>query len=128
MKKQKQQEPLITSVASVVKNVIDTRPFDVDEIRAEKREMHRVLKDAFAVFTEKLKMGAVDLSTSLDLERLVKLRMLIMGEPEGVAQTSEQETVVTFSQPLSLDDPDVRSVYKRLTESYNQQNDGGSNE
>ena len=124
MKKQKKQEPLITSVASVVKSVQDTRPFTADEVRAEKREMHKVLKDAFAVFRDRLKSGSVDMSSSLDLERVVKMMMLVMGEPDGVPQTEEKQTVVTFAEPLSLNDPDVKSVYERLTDSYNEHNDG----
>lgn len=122
-KKKKTQEPLITSVASVVRSMQDTRPFTADEVRAEKREMHRILKDSFAIFTEKLKRGDVDMSSSLDLERLVKMMMLVMGEPDGVPQADEKQTVVTFAQPLSLDDPDVKSVYERLTEKLNENND-----
>lgn len=122
-KNKKPQEPLITSVAAVVKSVQDTRPFTADEVRAEKREMYAVLKDSFAVYIDKLKNGDVDMSSSLDLDRLIKGMLLVMGEPDGVPQASEQQTVVTFAEPLSLDDPDVKSVYERLTESYNEAND-----
>ena len=122
-RKQKSRDPLVTSVASVVKNAIDTRPFTTDEVRAEKREMYKVLKDSFAVYIENLKNGSVEIDSSLDLDRLIKGMMLVMGEPDGVPPTEETQTVVTFSEPLSLDDPDVKSVYERLTESYNSHND-----
>lgn len=125
-KKQKHTEPLVTSVASVVRSVQDTRPFTADEVRAEKRVMHGILKDSLRIFSDKLKSGEVEMSTSLDLERLVKMMMLIMGEPDGVPQADVKQTVVTFAEPLSLDDPDVKSVYERLTESYNDHNDQGS--
>lgn len=126
MKKKKVQEPLVTSVASVIKSVQDTRPFTPEEVRAEKRGMYEVLKDSFGVYIAKLRAGEVELSTSLDLDRLIKAMLLVMGEPDGTPQTEETQTVVTFAEPLSLDDPDVRSVYERLTESYNEHNDNGA--
>lgn len=124
MKKSKPpQGPLVTSVASVIKNARDTRLFTAEEVIGEKRKIHKTLTDALDIFIQKMKQGEVDMSNSLDLERLVKLMLLVMGEPEGVAQTEEKETRVTFAEPLSLDDPDVKSVYERLTESYNEHND-----
>ena len=122
-KKRKSTEPLVTSVASVVRSIQDTRPFTPDEVRAEKRLVHGILKDSLGIYIDKLKNGEVDISTPLDLERLVKMMMLIMGEPDGVPQVEEKQTVVTFADPLSLDDPDVKSVYDRLTESFNEHND-----
>lgn len=122
-KKNKPTEPLITSVAAVVKSAIDTRPFTVEEIRAEKREIHGVLKDALEVFKTNLKRGDVDMSSSLDLDRVVNLLLKVLGEPDGVPRTDETQTVVTFAEPLSLEDPDVQSVYQRLTAAYNEHND-----
>lgn len=98
-KKQKPPEPLVTSVASVIRRAVDTRPFTSDEVRAEKREMHKILKDSFDVFVTRLKQGEVDMSSSLDLERLVRMMMMVMGEPDGVPQTEENKTVVTFNEP-----------------------------
>lgn len=125
MKKQKATPAaLVTSVAAVIRDVQDTRPFGADEVRGEKRAMHKVVKDSLAVYAENLKQGKVEIDDTLDLERLIKAAMLIMGEPEGVPQQETQQTVVT----LSLDNPDVENVYRLLTADYNQQNDGGSNE
>ena len=75
------------------------------------------------------------MSTSLDLERLVKLTLLLSGEADSVTGKpygeQEQETSITsqsismsrIEEILDLNDPEVKSMYDKISKGYNELND-----
>ena len=75
------------------------------------------------------------MSTSLDLERLVKLTLLLSGEADSVTGKpygeTDQETSITaqsismskIEEILDLNDPEVKSMYEKISKGYNELND-----
>ena len=115
MAKKRTQQPLVTSLSTTLKKTIhneDTQVVTSEELKHKKKEMMTIVESALDVFKSNLTSGKVTMTTSADLERLVKLTLLISGEAD-----SKVETI------LNLEDPEVKKMYDRLYEGYNEAND-----
>ena len=84
-----------------------------------------------------LEKGKVELNSTLDLERIVKLTLLVSGEADsiqGSSKTTETETSVESAkiamskveEILDSDDPTVNEIFNKLYEGYNKMNDESS--
>ena len=121
MAKNQPQAPLVTSVSSTLKKTIhsDTQVCSTEEIKQKKQSMMEVM------------------NTSADLERLVKLQLLLSGEADSrvgkpYGDTEQEATVTTqtasismskIEEILSLEDEDVKNMFNKLYEGYNSAND-----
>ena len=126
---------MITSVSSKLRKTIKpvgTKPATDEETLVRKKGFLEILDIACDDFNKKLKKGEVKLNSTIDLERLVKLTLLVSGEAEsikGQSSTEEQDsvsdslTVANIERVLKPDDPLVKSIYDRLLEGYNTAND-----
>lgn len=142
MSKKKQTSntmPLISSISTKVRNTvygIDTDQVTTkEETIGRKRKFLSMLDKATDQLATNLENGMVDLTTSLDMERIMKLTLLMSGEADnitgkvGTESTSETEiqsaklSMSKIEQILDLDDPAVKEMYDKLYESYNQLND-----
>lgn len=139
MAKKKPQTPLVSSMSTVLRKSIqsNTQIVTPEEIKEKKLDWLGVVSDSLELFKKNLANGKVDMSSSLDLERLVKLGLLLSGEAETITgkPNSEQEVTAVDSvqaaaanmskidEILDSDDPDVQSLFKKLYEGYNQKND-----
>lgn len=139
MAKKKPQTPLVSSMSTVLRKSIqsNTQVVTPEEIKEKKLDWLGVVSDSLELFKKNLANGKVDMSSSLDLERLVKLGLLLSGEAETITgkPNSEQEVTAVDSvqaaaanmskidEILDSDDPDVQSLFKKLYEGYNQKND-----
>lgn len=138
MAKNQPQAPLVTSVSSTLKKSIqsDTQVCSAEEIKEKKQNMMEVLDKSLEIFKDNLMAGKVSMNTSADLERLVKLQLLISGEADSRVGKPygeiEQETTEVKSSSVSmskieeilnLDDKDVKNMYNKLYEGYNKVND-----
>ena len=107
MPKNQPQTPLVTSVSTKLRKTIrpDTQVVTPDEIKAKKKDLMGVVDSGIELFKKNLAEGKVDMSTSLDLERLVKLTLLLSGEADSVTGKpygeADQETSIT-SQSISM--------------------------
>lgn len=132
------QAPLVTSVSTTLKKTIHTtQVVTPDEVKEKKRDMLSVIDKSLSIFKKNLEDGKVEMNTSLDLERIVKLTLLLSGEADTVTGKphNEQEQDVTATtqaiglsmskveQILTLDDPDVKSMFEKLFTGYNESND-----
>lgn len=142
MPKNQPQTPLVTSVSTKLKKTInvqsDTQICTPDEVKEKKKDMLGVIDKSLEIFKKNLNEGKVAMDTSLDLERLVKLTLLLSGEADSVTGKpygqQEQETSidtihsagVSMSQIekiLNLDDPEVKAMYDKIYNGYNELND-----
>lgn len=132
------QAPLVTSVSTTLKKTIHTtQVVSPEEVREKKKDMLSVIDKSLSIFKKNLEDGKVEMNTSLDLERIVKLTLLLSGEADTVTGKphNEQEQDVTAStqvigismskveQILNLDDPEVKAMYEKLFQGYNESND-----
>ena len=138
MAKKHNQPPLVTSVSSTIRKTIqDTQVVTPEEVKEKKKDVLGVIDQALELFKKNLVDGNVALNSSLDLERLVKLMLLVSGEADNITGKphgeQEQDTTVTLQTAglsaskiesiLNLDDPDVQSMFDKLYYGYNQEND-----
>lgn len=137
MPKNQPQTPLVTSVSTKLRKTIrpDTQVVTPDEIREKKKDLIGVVDSGIELFKKNLAEGKVDMSTSLDLERLVKLTLLLSGEADSVTGKpygeTDQETSITaqsismskIEEILDLNDPEVKSMYEKISKGYNELND-----
>lgn len=139
MAKKKPQTPLVSSMSTVLRKSIQssTQVVTPEQIKEKKLDWLGVVNDSLDLFKKNLIDGKVDMSSSLDLERLVKLGLLLSGEAETITgkPNSEQEVTAVDSvqaaaanmskidEILDSDDPDVQSLFKKLYEGYNKKND-----
>lgn len=130
--------PLVTSFSTTLKKTIQTtQVVTPEEVKEKKKDMLGVVEKSLNVFKKNLEEGKVDMSSSLDLERLVKLTLLLSGEPDSVTGKphGEQEQNTVFNansvelssskieEILNLDDPDVKNMFEKLYQGYNKAND-----
>lgn len=137
MPKNQPQTPLVTSISTKLRKTIrpDTQVVSPDEIKAKKKDLLSVVDSGIELFKKNLTEGKVDMSTSLDLERLVKLTLLLSGEADSVTGKpygeADQETSITaqsismskIEEILDLNDPEVKSMYEKISKGYNELND-----
>lgn len=122
--------PLVSSVSSQMKRYINsTQVVTPEEVKKNKRTMLDVVNSAISQFKNNLESGKVELDSSLDLDRLVKLNLLLSGEANSIsglpANQAEQieTTELTNKTVLDENDPTVKELWKKLYEGYNQVND-----
>lgn len=135
-KKKQPQKPLVSSISTVLKKTIrsDTQVCTPEEVVKKKRDMLDIVDNSLKVFSRNLSEGRVDMTTSSDLERLVKLSLLLSGEADSITgkpanQVEENKldsveiSMSKVEQILSPDDPEVKSLFDKLYNGYNEEND-----
>ena len=123
--------PLVSSVSSQMKKYTSsTQVVTPEEIKKNKRGMLDVVNSALEQFKSNLESGKIDLDSSLDLDRLVKLNLLLSGEANTISgspasQVEQVETTELSNTSSILDenDPTVKELWKKLYDGYNQKND-----
>ena len=131
------QAPLVTSIStSLRKTISSTQVITPEEVKEKKKDMMTVVDKSLNLFKRSLEEGKVEMNTSLDLERIVKLMLILSGEPDSVSGKphgeQEQETTAVQSASVSMskidkilniDDPEVKAMYEKLYQGYNSAND-----
>lgn len=131
--------PLVSSVSTQLKKTVATatanNPISDEELVEKKKRLLGVIDDATEQFIQNLVDKKVELTSSLDLERLVRLTLLLSGEADSITGSSGQqtETTTTIGSPaeismskveeiLNLDDPEVKAMFNKLYNGYNEVN------
>ena len=138
MANKQSQSPLVSSVSTTLRKTINsTQVVTPDEVREKKKDMLSVIDKSLNIFKKNLEEGKVEMNTSLDLERIVKLMLVLSGEADSVTgkphgEQEQNTTVATkaveismskVEEILNLDDPDVKSMFDKLYQGYNSAND-----
>lgn len=139
-KKHIPQAPLVSSVSSRIKQTVSDNGIVVttaEETANRKKNFLVMLDKATEQFTKNLEKGKVELNTTVDLERLVKLTLLLSGEADSIqgnSKITETEASVEgnnlaiskVEEILDFDDPSVKEIFDKLYEGYNKLNDEAS--
>lgn len=139
-KKHVPQAPLVSSVSARIRQTVPDNGVVVttpEETVNRKKNFLAMLDKATEQFTKALEKGKVELNSTLDLERIVKLTLLVSGEADsiqGSSKTTETETSVEsakiamskIEKILDSDDPTVNEIFNKLYEGYNKMNDESS--
>lgn len=123
--------PFVTNVSSTLKHHHSaTQIVTPEEAKQRKTKMLDIVDTALDRFTQNLAEGKVKLDSSLDLERLVKLALILSGEADSItgkpANQSEQVELSDMSRLediLDDADPEVQSLFEKLYRGYNRLND-----
>ena len=131
MAKAKARQPLVTSVSETLKtsNITTTKVTTEDETKARKSNMIAIADKALELFKKNLEDGKVELRSTLDLDRIARLLLLLSGEAESL--TASETTVSAqasvdmskATQILDVNDPKVKELYEQLYLGYNKAND-----
>ena len=139
MPKNQSQTPLVTSISTTLRKTLhaDTQVVTPEEIKEKKKDMLGIINDSLELFKKNLSEGKVSMTNTADLERLIKLQLLVSGEADSRVGKpygeSEQETTVSsqaasismskIEQILTMEDEDVKNMFNKLYEGYNEAND-----
>ena len=108
-----------------------------EEVKERKKDMLGVLDKTLEVFKKNLASGKVEINSAIDLERIIKLTLLLSGEPDSVTGKStgeqEQETTITAEQQgissfkidevINMEDENVKELFDKLYKGMNEAND-----
>ena len=124
--------PLVSSVSATLKHQHSaTQIVTPEEVKQYKSVMLGIVDSALEKFVQNLNEGKVKLESSLDLDRLIKLALILSGEADSIAgkptnQSEQTEAIVNLSKVdsiLSDNDPDIKAMFEKLYNGYNRIND-----
>ena len=135
-KKTNIQPPVVSSYSTILRKVIGDEIATAEEMQERKKDVLSIIDDSLVLFKNNLASGNVSMTTSSDLERIVKLMLLISGEADSRAGKPlgevESETVVTtptssipidkIESILSQDSESVQDIYNKLYTAFNESN------
>lgn len=137
-KKKQNKVPLVTSVSTTLRQTVQsTQVVSKEEVKERKKDMLGVLDKTLEVFKKNLASGKVEINSAIDLERIIKLTLLLSGEPDSVTGKSsgeqEQETTITAEQQgissfkidevINMEDENVKELFDKLYKGMNEAND-----
>ena len=134
MAKKTEHKPLVTSVSTTLKKTYQspTQVVSVEDVKQRKKDMLDIVDKSLEIFKNNLANGKVSLNSSIDLERITKLMLILSGEPDSVVGQPNGEQVTTTESSIELsradqildrNDPEVQAMFKKLYEGYNKLND-----
>jgi hypothetical protein len=106
-----------------------------EETIGRKKKYLGILDKAIDKIADNLESGKMALDSSLDLDRIIKLSLLVSGEADSITGKSGKETtqemdveakklsMSKIESILDLEDPEVKAMYDKLYDSYNKLND-----
>jgi len=88
-----------------------------------KRAIQNIVDMALEQFHEKLSKGEIEIKSTADLDRLVKLSQLLDGEPTEIVKNEAEEMAEIDIQEIREELPeDFEEFEKKLLETLNQRN------
>lgn len=135
-KKTNIQPPVVSSYSTTLRKAVGDEIATAGEMQERKKGVLSIIDDSLALFKSNLSAGNVSMTTSSDLERIVKLMLLISGEADSRAgkPLGEVETETTITTPtsgisidkiesiLNTDNESVQDIYNKLYTAFNESN------
>ena len=135
-KKTNIQPPVVSSYSTTLRKAVGDEIATAEEMQERKKGVLSIIDDSLALFKNNLSAGNVSMTTSSDLERIVKLMLLISGEADSRAgkPLGEVETETTIATPtsgisidkiesiLNTDNESVQDIYNKLYTAFNESN------
>lgn len=135
MKKKQPQVPLVKSITTQLKKTVKqntTEATTKEEIIERKKDALDIIDTAMKQIKQSLCNGNMQLDSTSDFERMVKLMLLLSGEADSRSGNSLNEDEVTQTTNINIDtveealnpkDEDVQAVYQKLLHAFNKTND-----
>ena len=135
MKKKQPQVPLVKSITTQLKKTVKqntTEATTKEEIIERKKDALDIIDTAMKQIKQNLCNGNMQLDSTSDFERMVKLMLLLSGEADSRSGNSLNEDEVTQTTNINIDtveealnpkDEDVQAVYQKLLHAFNETND-----
>jgi hypothetical protein len=127
---------LATELKKTVKPSSDTKVATIEDTKARKNKFLNILDEATQIFSDKLGKGNIIIKDVADLEKLIKLTLLVSGEANNIvgseATTETTETtklnaintdIDSVADILDPNDPEVKAVFDKIFNKYNDAND-----
>lgn len=137
-KKTNTQPPVVSSYSTTLRKAVGDEIATAEEMQERKKGVLSIIDDSLALFKSNLSAGNVSMTTSSDLERIVKLMLLISGEadsragkPLGEVETETETTITTPTSGISIDkiesilntdNESVQDIYNKLYTAFNESN------
>ena len=120
--------PLVSSVSSQLKKYVSTtQVVTPEEVKESKKNMLSTVNRALELFNKNLIDGKVEMTSSLDLDRLIKLNLLLSGEADSIAgnpiNVEEHLDDNVLDGMLDENDPTIKELYGKIFNQFNQLND-----
>lgn len=120
--------PLVSSVSSQLKKYVSTtQVVTPEEVKESKKNMLSTVNRALELFNKNLIDGKVEMTSSIDLDRLVKLNLLLSGEADSISgnpiNVEEHLDDNVLDGMLDENDPTVKELYGKIFTQFNQIND-----
>lgn len=124
---------------TITKPLMDTKVATEEETKERKARFLNILDKSATEFLSKLDKGKIVINSTADLERIIKLTLLVSGEANSIVGKEGMETKETqnldalnvniedISELLDKDDPEIKAVFDKLFYKYNDENDKLSN-
>lgn len=133
------RKPLVSSVTARIRNTTYDSSSTVvatpEETCKRKKSFLNILDKATEKIMESIESGKMTFDSTLDLDRVIKLSLLVSGEADSITGKSGKETtqemdiearklsMSKIESILDLEDPEVKAMYDKLYDSYNKLND-----
>lgn len=125
---------MATELKKTVKPLNATRVASDEETKERKTAFLDILDKATKEFASKLDKGSIVIKDMADLEKIVKLTLLVSGEANNITAAESTETTETKFDALNTNidnvadlldpnDPEVKAVFDKLFNKYNDAND-----
>lgn len=127
---------LVTPVTTIMERTTHSNGVPVatpGDTKQRKEKFLKILDKATEKFLKNLEDDVVDLTSTLDLERIVKMVLVLSGEADSITgQPNGSTTSVTTEAKLSMskideilkmDDPAVQAMFQQIYNGYNELND-----
>lgn len=128
--KKRPQQPLVTAATTIIRHHNGVPAATEDETKERKKKFLNILDMATDKFMKNLEDGKVPIDSTLDLERIVKMVLVISGEADsiqGSTGTTQTETarisMSKIDEILNPEDPAVQAMFKQIYDGYNSLND-----
>lgn len=121
--------PLISNLSSTLKrtHLSNTQVCTPEESKQRKEKMLSIVDTALDKFQQNLIADKVKLDSSLDLDRLVRLALVLSGEADSITgkpvNQTEEFDVSKVNDILNDNDPAVKAMFEKLYAGYNRIND-----
>lgn len=126
-------KPTVSSVTTKLKQFHNgVQASSPEDTIARKQKLLNLLDLAVEQAEDKIQSGKLEITSTADIERLIKMTLLVSGEANDIhgstdsvekTETSEALSMSQIDKILDINDPGVREMYEKLYAGYNNVND-----
>ena len=117
----------ITPSTKILGDLKPLNPLSIEDTQNNKKHLLDVVNLSINKYKDNLNTGTIEIKSIADLEKLVKMSLLLTGEPDSITSTTNTTelgvTLESTNIQLDLNDSSVKEVYEKLFGAYNEKNE-----